>query len=191
MNLSTQPDPGNLATKIARLVEEKGWNQGDFARISNLNRQTIRQILQPTVERKLQNATISACARALGLSVSELRALPLERLLVRVRQPRSSEGNPDLQKLHESATQPELSAWIERNPDRARQLSAEETDELIALQGAGGPLTTMGAEHVIKQIERRRKLIDQVRIIAGTEYVGLLEQLVSLIYEKVKPVDEP
>ena len=68
-----------LANKIARLVEERGWNQEDFARIANLNRQTVRQILQNT-ERRLRNATISTCARALGLNVSELRNLPLERL---------------------------------------------------------------------------------------------------------------
>ncbi len=176
--------------KIARLAEEKGWNQETLAHIAQVSRQTARDILQPTGERKLRNLTISKCANALGLSVSELRALPLERLLARVRSPRSPESNPDLQKLRESATQPELSAWIDRNEKRARQLSPEETEELIALQGAGGPFTTMGAEHVIKQIERRRKLVDQVRIIAGTEYVGLLEQLVGLMYEKVKPVDE-
>ena len=31
-----------LAAKIARLVEERGWNQEDFARITKLNRQTVR-----------------------------------------------------------------------------------------------------------------------------------------------------
>ena len=34
-----------LAFKIAKLVEERGWNQELFARISKLNRHTVRQIL--------------------------------------------------------------------------------------------------------------------------------------------------
>ncbi len=34
-----------LAAKIARLVEERGWNQEEFARIARLNRHTVRQIL--------------------------------------------------------------------------------------------------------------------------------------------------
>src|SRR5207237_1703264 len=76
------PNPNaDLATKIARLVEERGWNQEDFARTACLNRQTVREIMQPSADRRLRHATVSACARALGLSVSELRTLPLERLL--------------------------------------------------------------------------------------------------------------
>jgi len=35
--------------------------------------------------------------------------------------------------------------------------------------------------------QRRRRLVGQVREIAGTEYLDLLEQLVRLISEKVKP----
>src|SRR6266487_3710853 len=74
----------SLVAKIARLVEEKGWNQEDFSKISGLNRQTIRQILQPSGDRSLRNSTVQKCARALGLSVNDLRTLPLERLLSRI-----------------------------------------------------------------------------------------------------------
>jgi len=54
-----------LSGKIARLVEERGWNQEDFARSTQLNRQTIRQILSQNGQRRLRNATVSACAKAL------------------------------------------------------------------------------------------------------------------------------
>ena len=68
MEEPTQTDAQDLANKIARLVEERGWNQEEFARIARLNRHTVRQILHPGGRRRLRNATISACARALGLS---------------------------------------------------------------------------------------------------------------------------
>ena len=45
MSESPASEAPELANKIARLVEERGWNQEDFARIANLNRQTVRQIL--------------------------------------------------------------------------------------------------------------------------------------------------
>src|SRR6266851_2965952 len=77
----------DLAAKIARLVEERGWNQEDFARIADLNRQTVRQILMPSGDRRMRNATVGACARALGLSVNDLRTVPLERLLPRMNLP--------------------------------------------------------------------------------------------------------
>lgn len=177
----------DLATKIARLVEERGWNQEEFARIASLNRQTIRQILVPTGDRRLRNATIAACARALNLTVNELRTLPLERLLPRMHGHHPANGDEHLRRLYEQATQPELLGWIERNPERARQLSAEELDELLSLQGTGGPLTTLGVDHFVNLIERKRKLMHKVQAIAGTEYIDLLEQVVGLMYDKVQP----
>src|SRR5262245_51141177 len=190
MSESLQDNSAELAHKIARLVEERGWNQEDFARITKLNRQTVRQILLQPTERRLRNATIGACAEALGLSVNDLRTLPLERLLPRMRSQRPSNGDDRLRWMLETAKQPELIAWLERNADRARQLTPDEFDELLALQGAGGPLTAVGVEHFVGLIERKRKLVDRVLAIAGTEYVDLLEQMVELMHEKVHPYGE-
>jgi transcriptional regulator with XRE-family HTH domain len=177
----------DLATKIARLVEERGWNQEEFARIANLNRHTVRQILLPSGDRRLRNATIAACARALNLTVNELRTLPLERLLPRMHGHHPANGDEQMRRLYEQATQPELLAWIERNPERARHLGPEELDELLSLQGTGGPLTTIGVEHYVGLIERKRKLMQKVQAVAGTEYIDLLEQVVELMYDKVRP----
>src|SRR5262249_56875662 len=96
MSESLQDNSAELAHKIARLVEERGWNQEDFARITKLNRQTVRQILLQPTERRLRNATIGACAEALGLSVNDLRTLPLERLLPRMHSQRPANGEDRL-----------------------------------------------------------------------------------------------
>ncbi|HYT94722.1 MAG TPA: helix-turn-helix transcriptional regulator [Gemmataceae bacterium] len=185
----TNPSPNSpqsLSNKIARLVQERGWNQEDFARIAQLNRQTVHTILHEG-NRKLRNATVSACARALGLAVNDLLTLPVERLLARMNGRLSADADETLRRLHEQASQPELVAWIERNPERARQLTPEEIDELVSLQGTGGPLTGFGVERFVEMIERKRKLIQQVHAIAGTEYMDVLEKLVGLMYEKVQP----
>src|SRR6266536_66386 len=183
----TTGDPGaggELAHKIAKLVEEKGWNQEDFARISNLNRHTVRLILHGGPKRRLRNATVSQCADALGLTVNELRTLPLDRLLMRVhgKVPADEEA---LKLLYERATLPEFVNWLERNPDRAAELRPDEIHELLDLQAAGGPMERLGVEHFVELIERRRTLIRQVRLIAGTEYMDLLEKMVGLMAEKV------
>src|SRR5947209_15400886 len=96
----------DLAVKIARLVEERGWNQEEFARIARLNRHTVRQILLPGGHRRLRNATVSACARALGLSVNDLRTQPLERLLPRMAEGHQAHDHHGLRRLHDRATQP-------------------------------------------------------------------------------------
>jgi len=194
MNQAPAARGSELAGKIARLVEERGWNQEDFARSTQLNRQTVREILTQNGERRLRNATVSACAKALGLTVSELRDRPLEQLLIRMNRHVGSgphqqvaSGDDQLRRLYEQAAQPELQAWIESHPERARQFSAEEIDELISLQGTGGPLTPAGVEHFAAVIERKRRLLQQVHAVAGTEYLELLEKFVTLLYEKVQP----
>jgi hypothetical protein len=179
----------DLASKIARLVEERGWNQEDFARIADLNRQTIRQILMPSGDRRLRNATVGACARALGLSVNDLRTLPLERLLPRMNIPPASDEAAARARGFEQATQPELLAWLERNPQRAAQLTPGEMDELLSLQGTGGPMTAFGVAHFVELIERKRRLLEQAAAIAGTEYIDMFEQLVQLLYEKIQPYE--
>ena len=187
MVATTPPNEMSLAGKIARLVQERGWNQEDFARIANLNRHTVRQILQAGEGRRLRNATVMSCARALGLTVSELRSLPLPRLLPRMHGGLPEEGEETLKRLYELGKQPELVAWLERHGDRARQLSAAEIDELLSMQGPGGPLTKVGVEHFVDLFERKRRLRQQVEVIAGTEFLPLLEQIVGLLAEKVEP----
>ncbi len=188
MSAATQTGGDGLAAKIARLVEERGWNQEDFARITKLNRQTVRQILL-NHGRKPHNATVQACAKALGLTVSELRTLPLDRLLPRMHGHAPPEGEESLRRLYERARLPDLTAWLERNAERARSLTAEEADELIELQD-NGSLARLGVERCVELLERRRRLLDQVRAITRTEYLDLLEQLVGLLYEKVRPPGE-
>jgi transcriptional regulator with XRE-family HTH domain len=187
MSEQNPADHADLAGKIARLVEEKGWNQEEFAKIARLNRQTVRQILLSPGERSLRNSTVAACAKALGLSVLELRSQPLERLLPRVRGGSAADGDEKTRRLYELATQPELRSWMERNPERSKQLTDDEIDELLVLQGTGGPLTAFGVESFVAHLERRRSLVQQVKEIAGTEYIDLLEQLVQLMHDKIQP----
>jgi transcriptional regulator with XRE-family HTH domain len=187
MPSATPPNELSLPGKIARLVQERGWNQEDFARIANLNRHTVRQILQSSEQRRLRNATVLACVRALGLTVSELRTLPLERLLPRMHGAPSEENEDKLKRLYELGKQPELIAWLDRHADRAGRLSAAEIDELLGLQGPDGPLTRFGVEHFVEMFERKRQLREKIEVIAGTEYLSLLEQFVALLHEKVQP----
>lgn len=176
-----------LCAKIARLVEERGWNQEEFARHAGLHRLTARHILLGP-ERRLHNATVGGCAHALGLSVAELRTDSLPRLLAKVRGPASAPSAT--RRLYEEAMQPELKAWMAGNPERAGRLSPEELDELLSLQGTGGPLTAFGVAHCVDLLERRRQLVEKVVTVAGTEYLQLLEQFVEVLYDKVQPYRE-
>ena len=135
-------------------------------------------------KRRLRNATVSQRASALGLTVNELRTLPLDRLLARMhgKPPADEEA---LKLLRDKTTLPEFVAWLERNPDRAEEFRADEIGELLELQAAGGPMERLGVETVVQLIERRRELLFKVRAISTTEYLELLEQVVELVHERV------
>jgi transcriptional regulator with XRE-family HTH domain len=177
----------DLAGKIARLVEERGWNQEDFARIANLNRHTVREIIKNGGGRRLRNATVSQCAAALDLHVNELRDLPLERLLPRMHGKKQPEDEGGLKLLFQRATMPDLLGWLERNSDRAAQLTQCEAEELLGMEGTTGALARVGVEHCVEVIERKRRLMRRVAAIAVTDYVDLLEQMVGLIFDKIQP----
>ena len=180
-------NPPELAARIARLVEERGWNQEEFARIARVNRHTARQILLRVGGRSFPQLHHSRLRPALGLSVNDLRSLPLEKLLPLMRDAQPADGEAGVRGLYEQATQPELVAWLERNPDRAHRLSAEERHELLALQGSAGPLRAFGVEGFVQRLERRRRIVERIHAIAGTEYLDLLEQFVDLLHDKVQP----
>jgi transcriptional regulator with XRE-family HTH domain len=175
-----------LSRKIARLVRERGWSQSEFARLAGLNRLTARRILLlPDVP--LRNRTVQACAEALGLSVAELEDTPLPELLRRRTLPPPAD-RPGAAEL--ATAQPALWDWLQRHPHRAARLSQEELAELASLRGVGGPLTEEGVAYFVDLLERRRELLRRAAVVANTEYLPLLEQIVQLLYEKVQ-VREP
>jgi hypothetical protein len=120
----------------------------------------------------------------LGFSVQELREWPLRQLIARLNGGASAES--DRKRRFEEATQPELAVWLAANPSRAAQLTEIEMDELLSLQGTGGPLTAEGMEYFAGLIERRRKLHRQVDAIAGTEFLALLEQMIQSVYDQIQ-----
>ena len=93
-----------------------------------------------------------------------------------------------LKMLTTNATLPELTAWLERNEERSAEFNAEEVDELLEMQVAGGALERLGVEQCVEMIERRRRLMAQVRMIACTEYLDLVEQVVELVQHKLQAV---
>lgn len=180
----------DIASKIKKLVEEKGWNQEDFARISNLNRHTVRQILTGNSIRRLRNATICQCAEAFGLTVNELRSMPIDRLLLKIHG-KIVRNEQSLQDLLAQVELPELKSWIEKNPERIAALADHDLQELMDAQGPSGQLERFGVEPFVKLLERRRSLLTKVHRISRSSYLDCLEQLVELMHEKVERTQTP
>jgi len=121
----------------------------------------------------------------LGLSVSDCVRLPLERLLPRMRGQSPVEADERLKRIMDQVSQPELLAWLQRNEERARQLTPSRLRNSFHA-GRGWPAGNRGVGRMIELLERKRELIGRVHAIAGSEYLALLEQFVGLVYDKIR-----
>lgn len=176
-----------LRSRIAALVRERGWCQNEFAQKAGLSLQTAREILEGSSPRRLRNRTIFGCAQALGLSVADLRSEvkpgPGD-FHLSINSPSKAIWRYDL------ATQPEVKNWLQDARCEAAKYTFEEIEELTSIQGTGGPLTAEGLEAARTLLDRKRELLRRVHAIAGTEYLELLEDMVSLLFKKVQPYGE-
>src|SRR4051794_6803582 len=166
-----------LGSKIAELVRERGWSQKEFAQRAGLSRQTVREILEEPGRRRLRNRTVFGCAQALGICVAQLR----DQECVPASPPPEGGLPPTLAEdlRYDLATQPQVKRWLDEQPGEAARYSHGEIVELLSMQGTGGPLTSEGLLAALEQLDRKRKLIDRVHVIAGTQYLGLLEKVVE------------
>jgi len=69
-----------------------------------------------------------------------------------------------LARFYEEATQPELRAWVENNPQRAGQLTPQEWDRNATLSRERAVHSRRRElPHFVDQIERRRRLTEKLR----------------------------
>ncbi len=172
----------SIQKKIATLVEERGWNQEEFARTTRLNRHTIRKILLGPAF-KLRNATIESCARALGISVHDLHIRTTDALVVLLRQSSLVEQGKHFQRLQDQTFQPDLKLWVERYPERARTLSSRDVDDLILFQKAGN-FNTSSLEAFVIRLERKRRILEKLSHLKNSKHLEMLEQMIDLMHQQ-------
>ncbi len=88
---------------------------------------------------------------------------------------------------YDLATQPQVRQWLEDQGTQAARYTQDEIGELLSMQGTGGPLTAEGLQAALRLLDRKRRLIERVHVIAGTEHLGLLEGIVDCLFERVQP----
>jgi transcriptional regulator with XRE-family HTH domain len=175
----------SLSGKIAGLVRERGWSQKEFARRAGLSLQTVREILEQTCHRRLRNRTIFGCARALGMGVADLRSQSIPSSPETLHARNRSFLTEDLR--YDMATQPQVKQWLEDQGSEAARYTQDEIGELLSMQGTGGPLTAEGLQVALRLLDRKRRLIERIHVIAGTEHLDMLESMVDCLFERVQP----
>ena len=180
-------DPPELAAKIARLVEERGWNQEEFARIARVNRHTARQILLRVGGRSLRNSTILACARRWVCRSTTCAACRWRSCCRSCATP----SRPTARLACAASTNRRRSrswspGWNATPTGRAASRPRNATS-CWPCKARPGRSSTFGVEGFVQRLERRRRIVERIHAIAGTEYLDLLEQFVDLLHDRVQP----
>lgn len=170
----------SLQQKIARLITQKGWNQEDFARISRLNRHTVRTIMLGK-EVKLRNSTLESCARAFGFTPDQLIQSPLELLLSKLDTNQTPVQQQRYRRLLEGITREELKNWMEKHPDRARLLESSAIDEILSFQ-TNPSFNPGNLETLILRLERKARILEKVRHLNHPRHLEVLEHLLDTMH---------
>jgi transcriptional regulator with XRE-family HTH domain len=159
--------PG-LADNVQRLMAHEGCTVEELARRCALSRATIKGILAGT--QRPQARTLHRLAGGLGVDVDEL-----------------FQNSATLaQRRFDRATNPAVEHFVRRHPQRFEDWLPDDFDELYSQFGTGGALTEEGVAAVAEKIDLKRRVHAQVDLILETAEAQLLEQMVEVLYRRVK-----
>lgn len=131
-----------------------------------LDKRTIAAILD--AKTKPRSHTISRLAKGLGVSTDEFFLEPT-RLLYR---------------HFDSDTNPVVEEVVQSHPELFRNWTQADFEELHSRRATGGAMTTEGALDAARRMNRTRKLIHKVALIAETPKLDVVEQFVNTVFSQ-------
>jgi len=152
---------------LLRLMAGAGLSAEQVAQRSGLDRRTVRAILQGT--HRPHARTLTQLAHGLQASVDEFFLDP-SRLIYR---------------HFDRQTNPIVQEVVESHRELFDHWSEADFDELRSRVGAGGPLAREGALAAVRDMNRKRELIERLSVVLETGQADLLGKIVDLFYEKV------
>ena len=156
--------PGNLR----RLMAKHQLTYDDVVECSGLDERTVRGIARG--ETRPHARTLARLAAGLGVEVDELFV----------------DGPSIAAAGFDQATNPVVSQVIESHPELFEYWSAADFAELASRFGHGGALNEQGAVAAAEQMNRKRQVLAQVRVILESTDGPLLEDFVHLLFERVQ-----
>ncbi|QDU54556.1 helix-turn-helix domain-containing protein [Aeoliella mucimassa] len=157
-----------VAGNLRRLMAKYHLTYDDVVDASGLDERTVRGIARG--ETRPHARSLARLATGLGVEVDQLF----------VDGPSIAAAGFDL------ATNPVVSQVIESHPELFRDWAAADFAELASRFGHGGSLNEQGAVAAAEQMNRKREVLQQVRVILESTDGPLLEDFVRLLYDRVQ-----
>lgn len=152
----------------------RGWTLGELAERSGLSRTTLFQLERGTTNRP-QLATLHKVAQTLEISLHELQRPHSE----------SSAGDSPATRF-DRLTNPAVQEVAQQYPEVFRHWHAADWDELYSTVGMGGALSPEGALAGAAQINRRKRVMEQLQVVLETHLGEVAVALVERLYQLVQ-----
>ncbi|MCC7420531.1 MAG: helix-turn-helix transcriptional regulator [Planctomycetaceae bacterium] len=172
-----------LARKVRARCLPRGWGAGSLARAAGISRTTASQLLAGESSRPhLQ--TLEKVAAAFDVSLAELSgdafaaAAPAEADAWVRTSPQDFDRR----------TNPAVSEVATESPRLFTGWSPDDWDELYSTFGHGGGLNSEGVREAARQINRRREIIQQTKVLLETHLAEVTQRLIDTLYRMVHPI---
>lgn len=155
-----------VATNLRRLMARDGLTFEDVVRASELDERTVRGVVR--ARNQPHARTLHKLAAGLGVSVDELFR-PVGEMPAR---------------RFDRATNTLVKGVVTAHPDRFRNWSEADFDELYSRFGTGGQLTEAGVLAAADAANAKREVFRQMGVILETSEAELLARFVELLYQR-------
>lgn len=157
-----------LTENVRRLMARQRLTVQELVERSGLDHRTVGAILRGDDVRP-QARTLHQLATGLQAPVDELFTNPA--LLT--------------QRGFDRQTNPAVESLTVRRPELFDGWAEADFDELYSRFGAGGQLTSAGAEQLVERMNRQRRVHRQVALLLETNEADVLCGIVELLYRRI------
>lgn len=157
-----------VAHNVRRLMASFDMTYDQVVEASGLDQRTVRAIAR--AEKNTHARTLRRLAEGFGVAVEELFV----------------DAGSIAAAGFDEATNPVVSQVIESHAGVFEGWSAGDFAELHSRFGHGGELNERGTLEAAEQMNRKREVIAQARVVLETSDGKLLEEFVKMLYERVQ-----
>lgn len=161
----------NVSSNLRRLLAERDWTIHEAAEQVGVDERTLKGLLGGAG--KPQSRTLHRLA--VGFEV------PVETFLI----------PPGGRAAFDRDTNPCVAAAVDREPHLFAEWTADDFDELCSRFGAGGALTVDGALVAAKEMNRKRRALEQVSLILESGEADLMYAMIETLAKRVIILREP
>ncbi len=178
------PSPHNLSVRLRAFRVRKGWNMDRLARAAGVSRTTVYHLERGDISQP-RASTLYKLAVALEVAPQELESASATTAAAPESDRPSDAGTSEKRLIFDRATNSRIKKAYSASPAVFEDWTDHEWEELYSTFGVGGAPNEHGVLAIAGKINRKREILQKLRVILETHHAeiaaGLVENLFALV----------